>query len=194
MIMCMSFQDWMSITVGMLAAISAAVICWQVYVLIDMRQYRKEFEKLRFDIEIEKRTQRNALREFAAETRMLEAGRIIRSFDEKKGNYNVIGIGYCSLIQALKLMINQKSEMIDEILGLMRKCIYLAQLYDAWDEMLPQEIEDLSKQEYHFIISGLMGISNYVSQIDDIKKWRQTRKMDKSAYENVEAEFKSQRK
>ena len=51
----MDFQTWMSITVAMLGVISAAVICWQVYVLIDMRQYRKDFAKLRLDIEIENR-------------------------------------------------------------------------------------------------------------------------------------------
>lgn len=67
----MDFQTWISITVAMLGVISAAVICWQVYVLIDMRQYRKDFAKLRLDIGIEKQTQRNALREFAAETRLL---------------------------------------------------------------------------------------------------------------------------
>lgn len=59
---------------AMLGVISAAVICWQVYVLIDMRQYRKDFAKLRLDIEIEKQVQRNVLREFAAETRLLGAG------------------------------------------------------------------------------------------------------------------------
>lgn len=70
----MDFHTWMSITMAMLGVISAAVICWQVYVLIDMRQYRKDFAKLRLDIEIEKQVQRNVLREFAAETRLLGAG------------------------------------------------------------------------------------------------------------------------
>lgn len=187
----MSFQDWMSITVAMLGVISAAVICWQVYVLIDMRQYRKEFVQLRLDIEMEKRTQRNALREFAAETKMLEAGRIIGSFDEKKGNYEVIGMGYCSLIHALKLLIYSKTEMIKEILGLMRKCVYLAQSYDAWDKIFTKGIDDLSNEEYHFITSGLMGVSDYVSQIDEIRKWRQSKNMSKKAYEKVQEEILS---
>lgn len=83
----MDFQTWMSITVAMLGVISAAVICWQVYVSIDMRQYRKDFAKLRLDIEIEKQVQCNALREFAAEARFLGAGCIIGYFNEKKGNF-----------------------------------------------------------------------------------------------------------
>ncbi|MCI9117660.1 MAG: hypothetical protein HFJ83_03170 [Muribaculaceae bacterium] len=69
----MDFHTWMSITMAMLGVILAAVICWQVYVSIDMRQYRKDFAKLRLDIEIEKQAQCNALREFAAETRLLGA-------------------------------------------------------------------------------------------------------------------------
>lgn len=184
----------MSITVAMLGVVSAAVICWQVYVLIDMRQYRKEFVKLRLDIETEKRTQRNALREFAAESRLLEAGRIIGSFDNKKRNYEVIGMGYCSLIQALKLLIYPKTEMINEILRMMRKCIYLAQSYDAWDEIFTKGIDDLTNEEYHFIVSGLMGVSDYVSQIDEIRKWRQSKNMSKKAYDKVQEEFLSANK
>lgn len=190
----MDFQDWMSITVAMLGVISAAVICWQVYVLIDMRQYKKDFDKLRLDIEVEKQTQRNALREFAAETRLLEAGRIIGSFDEKKGNHAVIGIGYCSLIHALKLLINSKNEMIDETLRLMRHCIFLAKFYNAWDKMLPESIEELSKNEYHFITSGLLGVSDYVSQIDRIREWRRTQTMDEVEYKKAQEELISNSK
>lgn len=184
----MDFQTWMSIAVASLGVISAAVICWQVYVLIDMRQYRKDFAKLRLDIEIEKQTQRNALREFAAETRLLEAGRIIGSFDEKKGNHAVVGIGYCSLIHALKNLVYQNSKMIDEVLGMMRKCIYLAKEYDAWDKMFPNEIEELSQAEYHFIASGLLGMSDYVSQLDAIKRWRQTKTMDDAVFKEIQKE------
>lgn len=184
----------MSITVAMLGVISAAVICWQVYVLIDMRQYKKDFDKLRLDIEVEKQTQRNALREFAAETRLLEAGRIIGSFDEKKGNHAVIGIGYCSLIHALKLLINSKNEMIDETLRLMRHCIFLAKFYNAWDKMLPESIEELSKNEYHFITSGLLGVSDYVSQIDRIREWRRTQTMDEVEYKKAQEELISNSK
>lgn len=185
----MDFQTWMSIVVASLGVISAAVICWQVYVLIDMRQYRKDFAKLRLDIEIEKQTQRNALREFAAETRLLEAGRIIGSFDEKKGNHAVVGIGYCSLIHALKNLVYQNSKMINEILGMMRKCIYLAKEYDAWDKMFPNEIEELSQAEYHFIASGLLGMSDYVSQLDAIKRWRQTKTMDDAVFKEIQKEL-----
>lgn len=185
----MDFQTWMSIAVASLGVISAAVICWQVYVLIDMRQYRKDFAKLRLDIEIEKQTQRNALREFAAETRLLEAGRIIGSFDEKKGNHAVVGIGYCSLIHALKNLVYQNSKMIDEVLGMMRKCIYLAKEYDAWDKMFPNEIEELSQAEYHFIASGLLGMSDYVSQLDAIKRWRQTKTMDDAVFKEIQKEL-----
>lgn len=184
----------MSITVAMLGVISAAVICWQVYVLIDMRKYKKDFDKLRLDIEMEKQTQRNALREFAAETRLLEAGRIIGSFDEKKGNHAVIGIGYCSLIHALKLLINSKNEMIDETLRLMRHCIFLAKFYNAWDKMLPESIEELSKNEYHFITSGLLGVSDYVSQIDRIREWRRTQTMDEVEYKKAQEELISNSK
>lgn len=179
----------MSIAVASLGVISAAVICWQVYVLIDMRQYRKDFAKLRLDIEIEKQTQRNALREFAAETRLLEAGRIIGPFDEKKGNHAVVGIGYCSLIHALKNLVYQNSKMIDEVLGMMRKCIYLAKEYDAWDKMFPNEIEELSQAEYHFIASGLLGMSDYVSQLDAIKRWRQTKTMDDTVFKEIQKEL-----
>lgn len=77
----MDFHTWMSITMAMLGVILAAVICWQVYVSIDMRQYRKDFAKLRLDIGIEKQTQRNALREFAAETRLLW-GKVHEYLDE----------------------------------------------------------------------------------------------------------------
>lgn len=185
----MDFQTWMSIAVASLGVISAAVICWQVYVLIDMRQYRKDFAKLRLDIEIEKQTQRNALREFAAETRLLEAGRIIGSFDEKKGNHAVVGIGYCALIHALKNLVYQNSKMIDEVLGMMRKCIYLAKEYDAWDKMFPNEIEELSQAEYHFIASGLLGMSDYVSQLDAIKRWRQTKTMDDTVFKEIQKEL-----
>lgn len=185
----MDFQTWMSIVVASLGVISAAVICWQVYVLIDMRQYRKDFAKLRLDIEIEKQTQRNVLREFAAETRLLEAGRIIGSFDDKKGNHAVVGIGYCSLIHALKNLVYQNSKMINEILGMMRKCIYLAKEYDAWDKMFPNEIEELSQAEYHFIASGLLGMSDYVSQLDAIKRWRQTKTMDDAVFKEIQKEL-----
>lgn len=162
-----------------------ALVTWQVYTLIDMHQYRKDFEQLRSDVATEKQIQRRALREFAAGTKLLDAGRIIGSFKKERENYAVIGIGYCTLIDALKTLIGSNEEMINEILGLMRKCIFLAQLHNAWDKMFPEEVEELSKQEYHFIASGLMGLSNYVSQIDDLKKWRQAKKMDKDAYEKT---------
>lgn len=167
--------DWISIDIGVLAALATCLVGWQVYTLIDTRQFRKDFDKLKLDIAVEKQAQRRALIEFAAETKLLEAGRIIGSFDEKKGNHAVIGIGYCSLIHALKLLINSKNEMIDETLRLMRHCIFLAKSYNAWDKMLPDEIEQLSKAEYHFITSGLLGISDYVSQIDKIREWRQNK-------------------
>ena len=154
-----------------------------------MRTLRDDFNKLKLDIESEKQTQRNALREFAAETRLLEAGRIIGSFDEKKGNHAVVGIGYCSLIHALKNLVYQNSKMIDEVLGMMRKCIYLAKEYEAWDKMFPKEVDELSKAEYHFIASGLLGMSDYVSQLDAIKKWRQTKTMDDAAFKAARNEF-----
>lgn len=185
----MNFQDWMSITVAMLGVISAAVICWQVYMLVDLREYRKEFIKLKLDIQTEKQIQRNALREFAAETKMLDAAHIIGSFNEERGNYEAIGIGYCSLIHALKILVYSNNEMINEILGLMRKCVCLAQTYDAWDKMFPKEIEDLSKEEYPFIVAGLMGQQDYLSQLDNIKKWRQEKHMDKKAYEETVRNF-----
>lgn len=181
--------DWVSIDIGVLAALATCLVGWQVYTLIDMRTLRRDFNRLKLDIENEKQTQRNALREFAAETRLLEAGRIIGSFDEKKGNHAVIGIGYCSLIQALKLLIGARKEFIDEVLGLMKKCIYLAELHNAWDKMFPDEIEQLSKAEYHFITSGLLGISDYVSQIDKIKEWRQNKTMDDAAFKEIQKEF-----
>jgi|GEM_PF-6981854 hypothetical protein len=185
----MNFQNWMSITVAMLGVISAAVICWQVYVLVDMRKLREDFNQLKIGIAVEKQEQRRALREFAAETRLLEAGRIIGTFNENKGNHAVIGIGYCSLIQALKLLIGARSEFIDEVLGLMKKCIYLAKLHNAWDKMFPDEIEQLSKAEYHFITSGLLGISDYVSQIDKIKGWRQNKTMDDAVFKEIQKEL-----
>lgn len=185
----MNFQNWMSITVAMLGVISAAVICWQVYVLVDMRKLREDFNQLKIGIAVEKQEQRRALREFAAETRLLEAGRIIGTFNENKGNHAVVGIGYCSLIQALKLLIGARSEFIDEALGLMKKCIYLAKLHNAWDKMFPDEIEQLSKAEYHFITSGLLGISDYVSQIDKIKEWRQNKTMDDAAFKEIQKEL-----
>lgn len=181
--------DWVSIDIGILAALATCLVGWQVYTLIDMRTLRSDFNKLKLDIEIEKQTQRNALREFAAETRLLEAGRIIGSFDEKKGNHAVVGIGYCSLIHALKNLVYQNSKMIDEVLGMMRKCIYLAKEYDAWDKMFPEEIEELSKAEYHFIASGLLGMSDYVSQLDAIKKWRETKTMDDAVFKAIQDEF-----
>lgn len=185
----MNFQNWMSITVAMLSVISAAVICWQVYVLVDMRKLREDFNQLKIGIAVEKQEQRRALREFAAETRLLEAGHIIGTFNENKGNHAVIGIGYCSLIQALKLLIGARSEFIDEVLGLMKKCIYLAKLHNAWDKMFPDEIEQLSKAEYHFITSGLLGISDYVSQIDKIKGWRQNKTMDDAVFKEIQKEL-----
>lgn len=186
--------DWVSIDIGILAALATCLVGWQVYTLIDMRTLRRDFNQLKLDIENEKQIQRNALREFAAETRLLEAGRIIGSFDEKKGNHAVVGIGYCSLIQALKLLIGARNEFIDEALGLMKKCIYLAKLYNAWDKMFPDEIEQLSKAEYHFITSGLLGVSDYVSQIDKIKEWRQTRTMDEAEYLKAQEELTSNSK
>lgn len=182
----MDFQNWMSITVAMLGVISAAVICWQVYVLVDMRKLREDFNQLKVSIAVEKQEQRRALREFAAETRLHEAGRIIGTFDEEKGNHAVIGIGYCSLIQALKLLIGARNEFIDEVLGMMKHCIYLAKQHNAWDEMFPDEIEQLSKAEYHFITSGLLGVSDYVSQIDKIKEWRQNKTMDDAAFNEIQ--------
>lgn len=187
--MTMGFQDWMSLTVAMLGVISAAAICWQVYMLVDIRTLRKDFSKLKIEMAIEKQAQRRALTEFAAETKLLEAGRIIGSFDEGKGNFAVIGIGYCSLIHALKLLTNTNNEMIDEVLGMMRKCIFLAKFYNAWDKMFPNEIEQLSKSEYHFIISGLLGISDYVSQVDRIKEWRQNKTMDDAVFKKIKDEF-----
>lgn len=127
--------DYIGAIVGVLGAMFTIVVGWQVYTLIDTRQFRKDFDKLKLDIAVEKQEQRKALREFAAETRLLEAGRIIGTFNETKGNHAVIGIGYCSLIQALKLFIGTRNEFIDEVLGMMRKCIYLAKLYNAWDKM-----------------------------------------------------------
>lgn len=186
--------DWISIDIGVLAALATCLVGWQVYTLIDMRTLRRDFNQLKLDIEIEKQTQRNALREFAAETKLLEAGRIIGSFDEKKGNHAVIGIGYCSLIHALKLLINSKNEMIDETLRLMRHCIFLAKFYNAWDKMLPESIEELSKNEYHFITSGLLGVSDYVSQIDKIREWRRTKTMDETEYAKAQEELTSNSK
>ncbi len=177
---------WISIVITSFSILTALLICWQVYTLIDMRTLRNDFNKLKLDIEIEKQTQRNALREFAAETRLLEAGRIIGTFNEEKGNHAVIGIGYCSLIQALKLLIGARNEFIDEVLGMMKHCIYLAKLHNAWDEMFPDEIEQLSKAEYHFITSGLLGVSDYVSQIDKIKEWRQNKTMDDAAFNEIQ--------
>lgn len=180
--------DWVSIDIGILAALATCLVGWQVYTLIDMRTLRRDFNQLKLDIENEKQIQRNALREFAAETRLLEAGRIIGSFDEKKGNHAVVGIGYCSLIHALKNLVYQNSKMIDEVLGMMRKCIYLAKEYDAWDKMFPNEIEELSQAEYHFIASGLLGMSDYVSQLDAIKRWRQTKTMDDAVFNEIQKE------
>lgn len=186
--------DYIGAIVGVLGAMFTIVVGWQVYTLIDTRQFRKDFDKLKLDIEIEKQTQRRALIEFAAETKLLEAGRIIGSFDEKKGNHAVIGIGYCSLIHALKLLINSKNEMIDETLRLMRHCIFLAKFYNAWDKMLPESIEELSKNEYHFITSGLLGVSDYVSQIDRIREWRRTQTMDEAEYKKAQEELTSNSK
>lgn len=186
--------DYIGAIVGVLGAMFTIVVGWQVYTLIDTRQFRKDFDKLKLDIEVEKQTQRRALIEFAAETKLLEAGRIIGSFDEKKGNHAVIGIGYCSLIHALKLLINSKNEMIDETLRLMRHCIFLAKFYNAWDKMLPESIEELSKNEYHFITSGLLGVSDYVSQIDKIREWRRTKTMDETEYAKAQEELTSNSK
>lgn len=183
--------DYIGAIVGVLGATVTVLVGWQIYTLVDMRQYKENIDVLRRDMQSEKQTQRRALREFAAETRLLEAGRIIGSFDEKKGNHAVVGIGYCSLIQALKLLIGARNEFIDEVLGLMKKCIYLAKLHNAWDKMFPQEIEEASKSEYYFITSGLLGVSDYVSQIETIRTWRQNRTMDDAVFKKIQNELLS---
>lgn len=48
-----SFATWMSIAIAALGAISAAVICWQVYVLIDMRSVRKQLDSANAELRLE---------------------------------------------------------------------------------------------------------------------------------------------
>ena len=172
--------------VSVLGILVTLLVTWQIFTLIDIRQYKKDFEQLRLDIEMEKRIQRRAIREFAAETKLSDAVNVIRTFDAEKRNYEVIGIGYCSLIHALKNLVYSNTEKIKEVIEWMQICIYLAKLHNAWDKVFPQEIENLSKNEYHFITSPLLGIANYISKIDEIKKWRQSKTMDKETYKNIQ--------
>lgn len=185
--------DWISIDIGVLAALATCLVGWQIYTLIDLRQYKSDFNALRSEVATSKLEQQRALREVVAEYTLKDAAKLIGSFSEDKQNYDVIGIGYCLAIRAARNLTYSNQRMIREALELMRQCIFLARLHNAWDKIFNDEVARIAKEDYHLITIGLAGGSvDYMSQIDEIKTWRLTKTMDDKVFKEILAKHISQ--
>lgn len=182
--------DWVSIDIGVLAILATCLVGWQVYTLIDMRQYKKDLNDLRSEITKTKTDTQRALREVIAEYSIRDAGKLIGSFNPEKKNYEVIGVAYGLSVRALRDLTYSNQKEIGTALDLLRKCIFIARFYNAWDIIFSEEVARMVKEDYHLIAIGLIGgNTDYLSQIDEIKTWRLTKTMDEAIYNKLLAEF-----
>lgn len=168
----MNYCDWINIIVAILCGLCTVLVGWQLFNIIKLNNIDKRFNDLEESISKSKLDVKKEMCELVAERALIDAAEYVGKFQETNNNIERLGVAYYLCIRAIKNLIAcGKTNEIKEAIPIMKKCVFLTHINNAWDKVFTAKSESQANIDYAYIEIYYNPISE--SQKDDIRNIKQ---------------------
>lgn len=143
--------DWVSIDIGILAALATCLVGWQIYSLIELNDIRKNYKRIKIKFLDLKQNLDSNSRILNAESTMLHGAHYITWYNIGRDE-SALGTAYFMLTHALRnYALERKRDFVGKCLELMQDCVCITHNNNVWDKAFSDEVDRLAEQDFKVI-------------------------------------------